>query len=261
MRCLDKNWGDTMEKEQLFQTITENIEDLEIIENEMAMIELAIYRKSIEVVKEQKLQEIKEFFEQQAKYYYQKADKYQIEIDKNIKMYERQIEKLMNAYDKLYITTFKIMQSAINNQKIAIANIVTLVAEKENKDVSSTIIALAQKKLNYAVIVDECRERLKWCRENAQRDINEVFRHHVHQLQIYEESIIDKLRRFVFNRISGKSKYRKFLENYQMEYIKDIKRKNNEKILVVMATLKGIIKQMEKVKMQITIEYEQMKVQ
>ena len=109
MRCLDKNWGDTMQKEQLFQKINENIENLEIIENEMAMIELAIYQKSIEGMKEQKLQEIKEFFEQQAKYYYQKADKYQIEIDKNIKMYERQIEKLMNAYDKLYITTFKII--------------------------------------------------------------------------------------------------------------------------------------------------------
>ncbi len=252
-----------MEKEQLFQKINENIENLEIINSEMTMMELAIYQKSIEKIKERKLQEIKQFFDQQAQNYYQKTTKYQFEIDKNIQMYEKQIEKLMNAYENLYMNTFKIMQNAINNQNIAIANIVTLVAERERKEqevqkINQRIIALAQKKLNYAVIVEECRARLKWCRENAEISINEVFENPVYPLQIYEENIIYKIRKSIFHRISGKSKFKKFLENYPIEYIESIKRKNNEKIMQVMATLKGIKRQMKQVKLEITVEYEKM---
>ena len=62
----------------------------------------------------------------------------------------------------------------------------------------------------------------------------------------------------IFNKISGKSKFKRFLENYENEYIKDIKSKNSLKVLDVSSTLKGIIKQMEKVKEQISIKYKQM---
>ena len=143
------------------------------------------------------------------------------------------------------------MQNAINNQKIAIANIVTLteklqkekLTDEEIQKIQNTIIACAQKKLNYAVIVDECKARIKWCIENV---------------QIYEDNIFTKIKRIIFNKISGKSKFKRFLENYENEYIKDIKFKNSSKVLDVIYTLKGIMKQMEEVKEQISIKYKQM---
>lgn len=158
------------------------------------------------------------------------------------------------------------MQNAMNNQKIAIANIVTLtekLQEKPNNDeeiqeIKNMIMACAQKKLDYAVMIDECKARMKWCIENVQTDINEVFINNIYQLQIYEDDIFTKIKRMIFNKISGKSKFKRFLENYENEYIKDIKIKNTSKILDVISILKGIMKQMEKVKEQISVKYQKM---
>lgn len=82
--------------------------------------------------------------------------------------------------------------------------------------------ACAQKKLNYAVIIDECKARIKWCIENVQADINEIFMNNIYQLQIYEDNIFTKIKRIIFNKILGKSKFKRFLENYENEYIDEV---------------------------------------
>lgn len=255
-----------MDEIEIFEKLNENMQNLENVENEISMLQLAIYQKKIEKLKECKINEIREFFEQQSKFYNQKSEKYEYEIEKNINNYKEQLEKLINVYDNLYVNIFKIMQNAINNQKIAIANIVTLTerlqkeknTDEEIQKMQNTMIACAQKKLNYAVIIDECKARIKWCIENVQVDINEVFINNIYQLQIYENNIFTKIKRIIFNKISGKSKFKRFLENYENEYIKDIKAKNSLKVLDIVSTLNGIMKQMEKVKEQISIKYKQM---
>lgn len=255
-----------MDEIEIFEKLNENMQNLENVENEISMLQLAIYQKNIEKLKECKMNEIREFFEQQSKFYNQKSEKYEYEIEKNINKYKEQLEKLINVYDSLYVNIFKIMQNAMNNQKIAIANIVTLTerlqkeknTDEEIQKIQNTILACAQKKLNYAVIIDECKARIKWCIENVQADINEVFINNIYQLQIYEDNIFTKIKRIIFNKISGKSKFKRFLENYENEYIKDIKDKNNSKVLDIVSTLNGIMKQMEKVEEQISIKYKQM---
>ena len=255
-----------MEKKQIYEKLNENMQNLETIDNEIAMVELAIYEKKIEKVKEQKREEIRNFFEQQAIYYRQKSQKYQLEIEKNMEKYEELIEKLTNSYHNLYIQLFQIMQNAKNNQKIAIANIVTLteklneteMTEKEIQNINNNRIACAQKKLNYAVLIDECQARIQWCIQNVEKDINEIFVENRYQLQIYQENIVNKIRRIISNKILGKSKYKRFLENYETEEIRKMKVKNSEKILEIMATLKGILKQTEAVKKEIAIKYHQM---
>lgn len=255
-----------MDKIQIFEKLNENMQNLENVENEISMLQLAIYQKSIEKLKDCKMNEIREFFEQQSRFYNQKSEKYEYEIEKNINNYKEQLEKLINAYDNVYVNIFKIMQNAMDNQKIALANIVTLteklqkekLTNEETQKIKNTIIACAQKKLNYSVIIEECRARIKWCIENVQADINEVFINNIYQLQIYEDNIFTRIKRIIFNKISGKSKFKRFLENYENEYIKDIKSKNSSRILDVISTLKGIMKQMEEVKKQISIKYKQM---
>jgi hypothetical protein len=255
-----------MNKIQIFEKLNENMQNLENVENEISMLQLAIYQKNIEKLKECKLNEIREFFEQKSVFYNQKSEKYKCEIEKNINKYKVQLEKLISAYDNLYVNIFKIMQNAMNNQKIAIANIVTLTErlqtekcnDEEMQKIKNTIIACAQKKLNYAVIIDECKARIKWCIENVQADINEVFVNNICQLQICENSIFIKIKRIIFNKMSGKSEFKRFLENYENEYMKDIKTKNITKVLNVISTSKGIMKQMEEVKKQISIKYQKM---
>ena len=255
-----------MDEIQIFEKLNENMQNLENVENEISMLQLAIYQKNIEKLKDCKMNEIREFFEQQSRFYNQKSEKYEYEIEKNINKYKEQLEKLINAYDNVYVNVFRIMQNAVDNQKIALANIVTLteklqkekLTNEETQKIKNTIIACAQKKLNYAVIIEECRARIKWCIENVQADINEVFINNIYQLQIYEDNIFTKIKRIIFNRISGKSKFKRFLENYENEYITDIKLKNSSKILGVISTLKGVMKQMEEVKKQISMKYKQM---
>lgn len=255
-----------MDEIQIFEKLNENMQNLENVENEISMLQLAIYQKNIEKLKECKLNEIREFFEQQLRFYNQKSEKYEVEIEKNINKYKEQLEKLIYVYDNLYINIFKIMQNAMNNQKIAIANIVTLTEklkekthnDEEIQEIKNMIMACAQKKLDYAVMIEECKARMEWCIENVQTDINEVFINNIYQLQIYEDNVFTKIKRIIFNKISGKSKFKRFLENYENEYIKDIKTKNTSKILDVISILKGIMKQMEKVKEQISVKYQKM---
>ena len=93
--------------------------------------------------------------------------------------------------------------------------------------------------------------------ENIEKDVNEVFTNNIYQLQIYEDNIFSKIRRMLFNRLSGKSKYKKFLENYKIEHIKNIETRNNLKILQVASILSGVIKQIEETKKQISIKYQE----
>ena len=200
-----------MDKNELFEKLNENLENLDNVDKEIGMIELAIYQKTIEQLKNNKINEIRNFFEQQAKIYNQNSKKYEKEIENNIKKYEEQIEKLVNVYDELYINIFKIMQNAKDNEKIAIANIVTLsdrLQKEKNieQQLQKNIIACIQKKLNYSVIIDECKARIEWCIENVKEDINQIFIIEANQLQLYKENIVSKIRRIIFNKISGKSR-------------------------------------------------------
>ena len=69
---------------QIFEKLNENMQNLENVENEISMVELAIYQKSIEELKDKKINEIRELFEQRARFYNQKIEKYNYEINNNI---------------------------------------------------------------------------------------------------------------------------------------------------------------------------------
>ena len=72
------------EKIKLFEKLSENIQNLECIENEIAMLQLAINQKNVENLKEDKMNEIKEFFNQQMRIYKQNNEKYREDIEDKI---------------------------------------------------------------------------------------------------------------------------------------------------------------------------------
>lgn len=254
-----------MDKIQILKELDENVKNMEKINDELSMLNFAIYQKGTEKLKEEKIQNIKNFFNNEAKKYSLNSDKFKDEIQLNVNKYEEQINKLITAYDDMYLNVFKIMQGAINNQKIAIANIVTEIDKRDNNEdidkaenINNIIIACVQKKLNYAVIIDECYARLNWCIDELQKDLNEIFINNTVQLQAYNENVVVKLRNIIVNKIFGKGKYKKFLLNYENEYLTHIKEKNNLKIMNIVATSIGVSKQMENVTEQILQNYNQM---
>lgn len=254
-----------MDKIQILKELDENVKNMEKINDELSMLNFAIYQKGAEKLKEEKIQNINNFFNNEAKRYSLNSDKFKDEIQLNVNKYEEQINKLITAYDDMYLNVFKIMQGAINNQKIAIANIVTEIDKKDNNEdidkaenINNIIIACVQKKLNYAVIIDECYARLNWCIDELQKDLNEIFINNTVQLQAYNENVVVKLRNIIVNKIFGKGKYKKFLLNYENEYLTHIKEKNNLKIMNIVATSIGVSKQMENVTEQILQNYNQM---
>lgn len=254
-----------MDKIQILKELDENVKNMEKINDELSMLNFAIYQKGAEKLKEEKIQNIKNFFNNEAKKYSLNSDKFKDEIQLNVNKYEEQINKLITAYDDMYLNVFKIMQGAINNQKIAIANIVTEIDKRDNNEdidkaenINNIIIACVQKKLNYAVIIDECYARLNWCIDELQKDLNEIFINNTVQLQAYNENVVVKLRNIIVNKIFGKGKYKKFLLNYENEYLTHIKEKNKLKIMNIVATSIGVSKQMENVTEQILQNYNQM---
>ena len=246
-----------MDTNELIKKTNDNLLMLEDVNKEISMIELAIY---------QKINETRDFLEKQAINYGQKYEKYQNQISSNMEKYVKKLETLVNAYDNLYLNTFKIMESARNNQKVSVANIIILEEKinkteniKEKQNLQNMVIACAQKKLNYSVITDECDARIMWCIENVQKDINEIFMNNYNKIEIYKTNdIVKKIRKFFFNKISGKKRYADFLSNYENEYMKEISTKCNSKIFEIIATSKGVTLQMENVKKQISTKYNQM---
>lgn len=242
--------------EELYEKLNKNISELNIIENEIASVQLEIYQREIESLKEDKLKDLIKYFSNQAKIYNQKEEKHTKYIEKNINKYEEQIEKIITAYNMLYIKVFSFMQNARNNQKIALANVVTL-TNSENNENKELAIACAQKKLNYAVIIDECKARLDWCLENIKNDINEVFINETNTMVVYKENIWNKFINRLMNKINGKSKFVNLLETYEKVELKNIQINVNYKILNVGAVLNGVTKQMNIAKEQIALQYEQ----
>ena len=254
-----------MDKENILKKLSENIQNIEEIDNQIAMVGLAIYQKNIEKIKSQKIQEIRNFFNENAKRYNQKSENFSDKIDNCVKEYSERIDCLIESYDNMYLNVFKIMQNALDMQKISIANIVTLLnagdSEEIKEKVKNSILAYAEQKLNYSIVVQECAARSEWCIENVKKDIEEVFivKEETKQLQMYNKNIINKITEKISNIFLGKSKYKKFLENYENEFLNKIDEKNKIKIIDTINTMKGVINQMAILNRDISVRFEECK--
>jgi hypothetical protein len=247
-----------MNKIDLLESLSNNLKDLNSVEDEISIVQSAIYKNKLKEAKEKKINEIENELSAQAKIYNQNISKYKNQIEEILKIYEVQIDKLINIYDSLYINVFKKMESARVNQKIAVTNIISVEGKLENNDITEEQkkqlkkcqIAYAQRKINYSVIIDECEARINWCIENAQINIDKLFVCENNKIELYKDNIFTKIRKMIFNKISGKIKYKKVLSNYK-EIAKNNKDNVSLKILEVASVIKGFLVQMEKTKAQI----------
>lgn len=253
-----------MDKIQFLNDIEKNINNYRTLDEKNAMLMIALYQKTIEEIKSKKISEINNYFSNQLKNYNKNNDENQKLVNDLIKEYSSQIDGLVEAYDYLYNLAFNKMQQAINNQIIAIGNMVivwekiNLATEEEKKNLNKQLIALAQKKINYSVIIDECKARLNWCIKNVQKDLNEIFSNNFSQIVVYKNGFWDKLKRKIISWLYGNKEFIDNINSYKNTILKQIEKNNKLKMIEIIATAKGFEKQVKTVERQIKLQYEEM---
>lgn len=247
---------------EILEKLNKNLIDINNVENEMSMLQVAIYQKNIEKIEKEKLDELNSFLSIQAQLYNQNINEFKM-VNEIIDEYKKSIDKIISIYNNLYLFVFERLSKARNNQKIAVANLITLSSRKERETISeddkikveNSIMACAQKKVNYMVIVDECNARIKWCIDEMINDINTLFSNKNTMMIVSNDNIFSKLKRFIFNKISGSSKFDQFLNDYIQNDLITLKSKVDEKCLNLITIIQGIEMQLNAVEKKIEIAY------
>ena len=191
----------------------------ELNEMEIAKIKVltAIFMKTLQELKDKKVQSMVSNFEEQAKAYGQHLADYQEIYDETISQYEAQMTQIMDKYKERFIDIQLELQEAECNQKIAIANLkksfdIKSEAEEASKeklaqDYLRKMFACMQKKENYDLIIDECEKELENCIEEVENKLNNVFLDKSGQLIVREESFLTKWINKIKNMFTGKTKF------------------------------------------------------
>jgi len=251
-----------MNKKKLLERLEKNIKDFKTLDEKNSMLMLALYQKSVDQLKSSKLQEVKEYLIGQVNYYHQNTPKNEEIINEIIKEYTRQINELTGAYDYLYISAYKQMEKAINNQITAIGDMVEAWdqrdpnSDEDSEKIDNQIRALAQKKINYSAIVDECKARVNWCIQNIEIDMNEIFVNNFFQIAVYKEGFWENLKRKIINRITGKKKFAEVIRRYEKENLTQIQNTNTLKVVTICAMAQGVLQQIQAAEKQIKMQYE-----
>ena len=256
-----------MSVDEIITKLNKNINDLTITQADSGMLKVTIFQKELNQLKEQKLNYFNKLVEKELLTYDQKSFDFKDEINKVREEYIFQIEKLENVYAKLYLDVYKILENAIENQNLAIANIVSLeqrmnentYSENELKGMKIIQRSNVQKKQNYNVMIKECRARLDWCHTEVLKDINRIFEESKEQLELVEVkniNFIQKIIRSITNTIHGRNRFTNFLNRFEDETLVSLKSQVDEKVYEVSATITGVIKQMKKCKQKISEIYE-----
>lgn len=249
--------------EKLVERLNVNIHDFQEIEENLAILKLAIYQDKIKELKEKKRKELVDLILSQAIFYNQNLNDYRKQIDEILNKNDEEFLRLEEAYDEFFIIVFRIMENAILNQNIAIHNILKLKRkydlpgknDEDYKRIDKIIRAMIQKKLNYSIIVDECQERMKWAIENYQNDVTKIFNYQGNLGLIVRQSFIEKIKNKIINRFSGKKKFKIYLKELKNGRINKIKSKNKRRIINLCAVLRGFQKQVRIVRDDISVEF------
>ena len=255
-----------MDEPELYQALSLNLRALTKLEADITTLQVAEFQKKAEKIRDEKIYELREYLEQKATFYGQDIEEYVSDVDELSGNYRDQMVRLTNGYEKILSYIFEVLQNALNNQKIAVSNIMTLDAqlvatddmnEDEIARLTRLKLACAGKKINYEVIVRECRARVEWCLKNMQRDMYEIFDSRDKDLVEYEGGVFTKIERWFTNIFLGKRNFKRTIEEFENINMKKATASVETKILDLAYELTGIEKQMIDAKNQIAILYKE----
>ena len=241
---------------EVLANIKANIEELNITEREASFVELELFQRSSRELLKQKVESMKSFLMEQTAFYKQDANQYSDKMNIAVRTYRESIEKIIKTYEKFYVDTFEIRQSARDNQKTCLANICLIEKKKQNCKDKKTLEKYlnmqnyyAQKKLNYTVLINECTARILWCITHMEEDVLSLYNGSTMSIVIPKKrsNLLNRIRMFFY----GKSYYRQFLDKLLAETLPKIVTDTQYKINLIAANEKGFLKQVKAMNKQI----------
>lgn len=235
---------------EVLANLKANIEELNNAEREASFVELELFQRSSKMLLKQKIESMQQFLIEQTDFYKQDAKIYSEQINEAVRTYRDSIEKIIKTYEKFYIDTFEIRQSARDNQKTCVANICLIEKKKQNCKNEKTLEKYlnlqnyyAQKKLNYSVLINECTARILWCITHMEEDVLSVYNGSTMSIGLPKKksNFLNKIRMFFY----GKSYYKQFLDKLIKETLPKISLDTQYKINIILANEKGFLKQVK----------------
>ncbi len=206
-----------MRKDNRNVLLIEKLTELNELEIAKVKVLTAIFMKTLQELKDKKVQSMVSNFEEQAKAYGQDLADYEEIYDETISQYQAHMTQIVDRYKERFINIQLELQEAECNQKIAIANFKKSVdikseaeeasKEKLAQDYLRKMFACMQKKENFDLIIDACEKELENCIEEAEDKLNNVFLDKSGQLVVREESFLTKWMNKIKNIFTGKTKF------------------------------------------------------
>ena len=256
-----------MDNNEIFEKIGVTLQELSDSENNRTLLLAAIFTRKMEKLKQKKLHELDEYINSQLAFYKRNGKKYEKEIETVKNKYSEMISKVISEYNGYYIYLQNENAFAKVNQKIAIANLVTsqnalekakgednkYLEEKSNKKVFAT----AQKKLNYDVIIDDTYYKLEDCCKECENTINSIFTIANNKLVKENNGFLSKIIKFFSIKFGGDKNFKKYVLDEINESLNTKKIETNEKCSDVNIELLTAVSQMEIVRKDLNIAFNQ----
>lgn len=147
------------------------LKELSTIEQDQIKIYSALFTNSCKNLKDKKMNSLSENIYGQIKFYGKNPNKYTKKINNIMSEYSNLMEQILNLYITKFITIINELQNVYNNQKISITNC-KLALEKKNE---VKLSASEYKIDNYELLIQECKNQLIECKEDMEKDMNNLF--------------------------------------------------------------------------------------
>ena len=196
----------------------DKLAELNELEIKKAKVLAVIFQKTMQQLKNKKMQDFEINFQNQAEFYGQKLENYE-EVYQNSRLkYEEQLLKVIDKYNELFINLYLELQEAECNQKIAMTNLKRSydtkqeqISEGKIEEYHRKVMACRQKKENYDKIIRTCEEELEQCVVKTEKKINSLFANKSSQIALKEPSVVKKIIDKIKNVVSGKTKFHTYV--------------------------------------------------
>ena len=204
----------------ILEKLNDVLDKLNKTEKEQMYLELALFNKNKEELKEEKMENEKYYLENQARFYNQNPKKVKENILLNSKLYEILINKIIFMYDSIFEDIVSYKQNILNNQKILVGNVIFYTQKIEGEEDEelrtkyyNEINDMLNKSKEFEKILNECDKKIMWLKDDMQNTINTVFVNRNVQIAI-NDSLINRTIRGIKHFFIGKRMYRSINNSY-----------------------------------------------
>ena len=184
-----------IDKEKLEEELMNNLRELTNDEQDQIKVFSAMYLKSNENIKKEKVESLEKSIIGQIEFYGRKKSNYSESIEQICNKYAVSIDKIIEQYDIWYCAILDKIQESYNNQKITITN-TKISIDTENE---LNYVASDNKVTNYEIVIQECKKQLRECKSGMESKLNDLFFSRDKSLAVRKANIFQKTPFLIFS--------------------------------------------------------------